>query len=696
MLQDLIRIRREKLNKFLKAKINPYPDSSGQTHTIKKVLDDFGAIEKEKGEVIIVGRIRSIREHGGSTFIHIEDESGSLQAYFKQDILGQEKYKFFRNFDIGDFIELCGTVFVTKKGEQTLLVLDYKILAKSIRPLPEKWKGLRDTEVRFRERYLDLLMNPAVAERFRLRAKICDALRDFLTDRGFLEVETPVLQTKASGALARPFITEHEAMQIPLYLRIAPETYLKRLIVGGLEKVFEMARVFRNEGMDTSHLQDFTMLEFYWAYKNYEFLMKQTEEMLVYVLNRVLGTLQIDYQGQKIDFTPPWPKQTFRDLILKDCSIDIEKADTTEKLQEEIKKKKIEIEDSAKLSFGSLIDQLYKKVSRPKIKGPLFLTGHPIELSPLARKNDQNPKIVDRFQLVVLGQELVNAYSELVDPLEQHKRFEEQAKMREGGDTEAHMMDEDYVRAMEYGMPPIAGWGMGVDRLVMFLTNAPSIREAVFFPLMKPLSVQNICPATQVKSQKGTGKNIEPGITRTQAWNLVCKYIKSENARKHMLAAETMMIALAKRFEEDEIVWGLTGLLHDLDLEMFDYRKMPEKHGPTTAGILEKEGVHPIILAGIKAHNEKCGMGRQTLMEKAIYAVDPLTGLIVAAALVLPSKKLSDLSAQSVLKRFKEKSFAAGVRREAIKSCEEFNLSLEEFVKVGLGAMQSIADKLGL
>ncbi|MFA4880475.1 MAG: lysine--tRNA ligase [Candidatus Doudnabacteria bacterium] len=694
MLQDLIQNRKEKLNKILKVEINPYPDSSRRTHTIGRILDDFEAIEKEKGEIVVAGRIRGIRGHGGSTFIHIDDESGRIQAYLKQDILGPEKYKFFKNFDIGDFIELQGTVFVTQKGERTLLVSDYKILAKSIRPLPEKWKGLSNQEIRFRERYLDLLVHPEVRERFRKRAEICDALRDFLTERGFLEVETPVLQTKASGALARPFITEHEALQIPLYLRIAPETYLKRLIVGGLEKVFEMARVFRNEGMDTAHLQDFTMLEFYWAYKNYEFLMAQTEEMLVYLLNRVFGTLQIDYQGEKIDFTPPWQKKNFRSLILEDCGIDINKADTAEKLRKEIQKKKIEIEDLGKLGFGGLVDQLYKKVSRPKIKGPLFLTGHPIELSPLARRNDQNPKIVDRFQLVVLGQELVNAYSELVDPLEQRRRFEEQVEMREAGDAEAHMMDEDYVRAMEYGMPPIAGWGMGVDRLVMFLTNAPSIREAVFFPLMRPLNTQKVCPATKAPTQNEEA--VKSGITRAKAWDLVCQYVKNENSRKHMLATEAIMRALAKHFQKNEEVWGLTGLLHDLDMEMFDYRETPEKHGPTTAGILEQEGVHPVILAGIKAHNDQCGAPRKTLMEKAIYAVDPLTGLIVAATLVLPSKKLSDLSAQSVLKRFKEKSFAQGARREVIASCESFGLVLEEFIQIGLRAMQDISQNLGL
>jgi len=488
MLKDIIQNRKEKLAKFYQAKINPYPDSSDRTHTVQQVLDDFLALEKEEGEIILAGRIMSIRAHGGSTFLHLEDESGRIQAYLKQDLLSEEKYKFFKNFDLGDFAELRGRVFTTARGEKTLLVSDYHLLSKTLRPLPEKWKGLRDPELRFRKRYLDLLINGKARERFRKRAEICDALRDFLTDRGFLEVETPVLQIKASGALARPFATRHEALGIPLYLRIAPETYLKRLIVGGFEKVFEMARVFRNEGMDASHLQDFTMLEFYWAYKNYEFLMEQTEELFAYALKHVIGKLAITYQGKNIDFTPPWPRKTFRELILEDCGIDLERADTAGKLRTAIKEKKIIVENSERLGFGNLADQLYKKVSREKIIGPLFLTGHPIELSPLARKNDQNPRLVDRFQLVILGSELVNAYSELVDPIDQRGRFEEQAKARESGDSEAHVMDEEYVQAMEYGMPPMAGWGMGVDRLVMLLTDAPSIREAVFFPLMRPLN----------------------------------------------------------------------------------------------------------------------------------------------------------------------------------------------------------------
>ncbi len=701
MLGDIIAARKLKLKKICERGVNPYPDASGRTHTIKMVGEDFVALQKEKGNVILAGRLRRMREHGGAIFADLEDASGTLQLYLKRDQVGADKFKFWQNFDLGDFIEASGNVFVTKKGEKTLLVQDFRLLAKAIRPLPEKWRGLQNQEIKYRRRYLDLLLDPKLRERFQKRAQICDALRDFLTERGFLEVETPVLQTKASGALARPFITHHEALGLDLYLRIAPETYLKRLIVGGFEKVFEMARVFRNEGIDTTHLQDFTLLEFYWAYQNYDFLMGITEEMLVYVLQRACGTLQITYQGQKIDFTPPWPRVTYTDLIQKDCGIDLQKMNSSAKLQSALRRKKIALAVEPTASYATLCDQLYKKVSRPKIIGPLFLTGHPIELSPLARRNDENPRIVDRFQLVVLGQELVNAYSELIDPQDQRQRFREQAQARAAGDQEAHMMDEDYVQAMEYGMPPMAGWGMGVDRLVMLLTDVPSIRDALFFPLLKPkegeprTARQNIVKQEESRKKKVTAR-IDPGVTRAQAWELVCKYVQNSNSRKHMLAAEAIMRRLAEHFKEDIEVWGLTGLVHDLDMEIVDYQKNPEKHGPTSSKILEKKGVNPIICAAVEAHNDKCGAKRETLMEKAIYAVDPLTGLIVAATLVLPSKNLADLSSASVLKRFREKSFAAGVRREVVQSCEEFGLSLEEFVKVGLEAMQSIAADLEL
>jgi len=694
MLQDIIQNRKKKLENFTKKGISPYPDSSCRTHTVRGVLTGFKAIQKEKRDVVLAGRIRSIREHGGSSFIHIEDESGSFQAYLKRDTLGGKKYNSFKNFDLGDFIEVKGKIFVTQKGEKTLLASRLRLLSKTLRPLPEKRKGLKDTELRFRKRYLELLTNPKTREKFRKRAEICDALRDFLTNRGFLEVETPVLQTKASGALAKPFITQHEALDIPLYLRIAPETYLKRLIVGGFEKVFEMARVFRNEGMDGSHLQDFTILEFYWAYKNYEFLMKKTEEMFVYVLERVFGTLKISYQGQGIDFSPPWPRATFRDLILKDCGIDINKNRDANVLRKAIKKKKINLDYNNSSSFASLVDELYKKVSRSKLKYPMFLIGHPIELSPLARKNDKDPKVADRFQLVVLGHEIVNAYSELIDPHDQRERFLTQEKAREAGDQEAHMMDRDYIEAMEYGMPPMAGWGMGVDRLVMLLTDAPSIREAVFFPLMKPRKAGK----TEKRSRdpnKGS-KKIDSGINREKAWALICKHIKNGNSRKHMLATEAIMRGLARHFGDDERLWAMVGLLHDLDMEIVDYTKNPEKHGPTTCKILEKQGVHPTVLAAIRAHNDQCDSVRETRLQKAIYAVDPLTGLIVASCLVLPSRKLSDLKHGSVLKRFKEKSFARGARREVIASCRDIGVSLEEFVEIGLKAMQGIAGELGL
>lgn len=485
MLQDLIQDRQKKLENIKKAGINPFLDKGLRTHLIAQVLKDFDSLVEKEEKVSLCGRLKAIRGHGGLKFIDLEDESGKIQSVLRKNLLGLKKYQIFENFDIGDFLEINGVLFTTQKGEKTLAVSQFRMLSKSLRPLPEKWQGLKDIEKKYRKRYLEFVMDRTAREKFKKRAQIIDAIRDFLTNNGFLEVETPVLQTKASGALAKPFKTYHNALDMEVFLRIAPETYLKRLVVGGFEKVFEFARVFRNEGLDPSHLQDFTMLEFYQAYSNYQDLMQMTEEMFVYLLQNLFGKTVIEYQGKKFDFTPPYPRKSFQKLILQETGIDILKHKKVADLQKEIKAKKIKLEYDENIGLGNLIDLLYKKTVRPKLIQPVFLIGHPIDISPLARKNDQNPKIVDRFQLVVNTWEMVNAYSELVDPLDQRARFEEQSQAREKGDEEAHIMDDDYLLAMEYGMPPIAGWGMGIDRLTAFLTNQENLRDVVLFPLMR-------------------------------------------------------------------------------------------------------------------------------------------------------------------------------------------------------------------
>lgn len=486
-LDNLRQIRVEKLRALIKQGVDPYPAETKRTHAVGETLASFNSLSKAKKKITLTGRLMSKREHGGLIFSDIQDESGKIQILFKKDELKNDDWNLITNLiDIGDFMEAVGTLFVTKRGEKTLLINKFKLLTKTLRQLPEKWYGLTEHETRFRQRYLDLLINPEVKQRFVTSHKITQAIRSFLIKEGFIEVETPALQPLPGGALATPFKTYYEALDTDVYLRIAPELYLKRLIVGGFEKVFEFARVFRNEGMSTQHLQEFTMLEFYLAYATYEDLMKLTEKMLSSVIKQTLGTTKVKFGDKTLDFKTPWPVHSFRDLIFKETKIDIDKLPTVEDLQKAIKAKKITLTYKGKAGRGKLIDELYKETVRPKLVSPMFLVDHPLDLSPLAKKKTDNPEKVQRFQLIVAGMEIVNAFSELNDPIDQAARFKEQAKYRKEGDREAHLMDDDFVKALEYGMPPTAGWGMGMARLVATLTNAESIREAVLFPFVKP------------------------------------------------------------------------------------------------------------------------------------------------------------------------------------------------------------------
>lgn len=481
-IDELRKIRLKKLEALKKAGIEPYPALTKRILTISEALKDFNAISRSKKEVVLVGRIRSLREHGGSTFLHIEDGSDVLQAYFKKDRLGEKGYIFFlANFDIGDFIEVRGILFKTKKGEKTIEVADFKMLAKSLLPLPEKWHGLQDIEERFRKRYLDLLFNSEVKKKFELRSAIIREIRGFLEKQGFLEVETPILQPLYGGAKAKPFKTRLEALDLDLYLRISPELYLKRLLVAGFEKVYEIGRCFRNEGMDRTHNPDFTMLEFYWAFADYKDLMKLTEEMFEETLKKIFGTLKIKYEGKEINFKTPWPRVEFSELVRKYTKINLDEI-SKEALEKEAKKLGLEPQgEKAEIS-----DQIYKKICRPKIWQPTFVLHHPLGAFPLAKQNEKNRQKTANFQLVAADFELVNAFSELNDPLEQRKRFEEQEKIFKGGFEEAQRLDQDFLEALEHGMPPAAGFGMGIDRLTALLTDSHSLREVILFPTMRP------------------------------------------------------------------------------------------------------------------------------------------------------------------------------------------------------------------
>jgi len=476
--------RAGKLEQLEKLGINPFPSKVGRTHTAAEVLENFSKIEKEKSELTVAGRLRTIRGHGGLIFSNLEDTSGRIQIVFKKDELGAKKHKEFADLvDPADFLEVTGTAFKTQKGEKSILAKDFKIITKALLPLPEKWHGLQDIEKRYRQRYLDLLANPEVVEIFKKRSEVIDALRDLLGEAGFMEVETPILQPIAGGATARPFVTHHNALDIDLYLRIAPELYLKRLIVGGYEKVFEIGRQFRNEGIDWQHNPEFTSCEFYWAYKDYEDLMDFTEELIPKVVERVCGSKTVRYKDIDLDFSAPWSRKKFREAIIDEIGLDIDKMSDKDLVKE---MKKLNIESDYEAGRGKLLDDLYKDVVRAKIIQPTIIYDYPIEMEPLAKKCTDNPKYVQRFQPIVCGMEILKAYSELNDPQDQLKRFEEQQKLREKGDEEAQMIDMDFITALKHGMPPTAGWGMGIDRFVAILTNQPNLKDVILFPTLKP------------------------------------------------------------------------------------------------------------------------------------------------------------------------------------------------------------------
>ncbi len=484
-IEDIRKVRLEKLKKIQSGGELAYPADAKRTHTAAEAVAQFGKLSRSKKEIFLVGRIRAIRGHGGSTFLNIEDGSGIIQAYLKKDRVGEKAYDhFLQVFDIGDFAQLRGIVFKTKRGEKTLEISSYKILAKSLLPLPEKWHGLQDEEERFRKRYLDLIFNPEVKKNFEIKAKIVKAISEFLENEGFVNVETSVLQTIYGGADAKPFITHLSAYDMDVYLRIALELDLKRLIVGGFEKVYEIGRVFRNEGVDRMHNPDFTMLEFYWAYADYKKMMRLTEKLFSSILKKVFGTMKIDYEGKEIDFTPSWPRIEYTTLVRKYTNVDVDALNRDALFK---KAQELQVPVDKSLSRAKIIDEIYKKYCRPKVWEPTFVIHHPAGSKPLAKVLDDDPTKLGSFQLLVAGGwELINAYSELNDPMKQKEAFEEQEKYFKEGMQEAQRMDTDYIEALEYGMPPTAGFGMGIDRLTALLTGTHSLREVILFPTMKP------------------------------------------------------------------------------------------------------------------------------------------------------------------------------------------------------------------
>ncbi|MDO3412876.1 lysine--tRNA ligase [Saccharibacillus sp. CPCC 101409] len=489
-LSELLKVRREKLGELKQLGIDPFGAKFERSETAAGVLAKYDTLDKEELEekapqVTLAGRIMAKRAMGKASFAHIQDLTGRIQLYVRKDSVPEEQYDAFSILDLGDIVGVRGTVFKTKTGETTIKVAELTVLTKSLQPLPDKYHGLKDVELRYRQRYVDMIVNPEVQQTFILRSKIIQSMRRYLDSLGYLEVETPTLHSIAGGAAARPFITHHNALDMQLYMRIAIELHLKRLIVGGLEKVYEIGRVYRNEGTSTRHNPEFTMIELYEAYADYKDIMSLVENMVAHIAEEVLGTTTIEYQGQPIDLKPQWRRVSMVDAVKEVTGVDFGAQMTDEEAHALAKEHKVPVEKHMK--FGHILNAFFEQFVEETLIQPTFVTGHPLEISPLAKKNDQDPRFTDRFELFIVAREHANAFSELNDPIDQRERFEAQLREKEQGNDEAHEMDEDFIRALEFGMPPTGGLGIGIDRLIMLLTDAASIRDVLLFPHMRNL-----------------------------------------------------------------------------------------------------------------------------------------------------------------------------------------------------------------
>lgn len=488
---DQLQVRREKLNNMLELGIDPFGSRFVRSHDAKMIFDNYDQSEKEElaeknVTVTLAGRVMTKRGKGKAGFAHIQDLSGQVQIYVRKDQVGEEKYDLFTRADIGDIVGVTGVIFKTKVGELSVKVQDLQILTKSLRPLPDKYHGLKDVEQRYRQRYLDLIVNPEVRDTFVLRSKILQSMRRYLDDHGYLEVETPMMHSIPGGASARPFITHHNALDMTLYMRIAIELHLKRLIVGGLEKVYEIGRVFRNEGISTRHNPEFTMIELYEAYADFKDIMSLTENLVAHISKEILGTTKVQYGEEEINLQPEWKRLHMVDAIKEHTGVDFWTEMSDEEAHQLAEKHGVHVQKTMK--FGHVVNEFFETFVEEKLIQPTFVYGHPLDISPLAKKNEEDPRFTDRFELFIVGREHANAFTELNDPIDQRQRFEAQLVEREQGDDEAHMMDEDFVESLEYGMPPTGGLGIGIDRLVMLLTNSQSIRDVLLFPQMRQRS----------------------------------------------------------------------------------------------------------------------------------------------------------------------------------------------------------------
>lgn len=729
-------VRLQKLQALRSLGVKLYPDrftnkqdiATIREHSEWKNLRDIEAIITGPDNTIhTAGRIMLVRSFGKLIFGTLQDFSGQIQFALSKDFcllsqdghelaeIGEAKmtpFKIFEKYiDRGDIIGIHGELFMTHKGELTVFVRSFQLLSKAFLPLPEKFHGLADEETIYRKRYLDMITEKTSYDRMVFRSRFVQKLREFYYREGFIEVETPTLGNSASGALAHPFTTHHEATDSDLYLRIAPETSLKKCTVGGMEKVFEIGKSFRNEGLDPSHLPEFTSVEHYAVYWNYEDNMDFTERMFGYILDELMdGNKKIEIinsKGEKhmVDFSGKWPRRSICDLIQEHSDINIYEENTLEKLQKAIQKAGIQIDGMMKLSHGTLIDKLYKKVARPHIINPTFVIHQPLVLSPLARLNDTNPSIVDRFQLCINGWEVTNAYSELVDPVDQDERFKKQSDAKKAGDDEVAMPDDDFVAAMEHGMPPQSGFGMGIDRIVALLTAQPNLRDVVLFPLVKDKNpkIETVTPA-QAGVYQGSGMDSRirgnDGAIRDPHGHInidlpiveatLAKY--STTTKDHNLTVGRCMRYFGQKLGKNADYWYAVGVLHDVDWDVVE--KDAERHcGESLAQILAEMNAPVGMLEDIRSHYEEKfpEHGLDTDLRKYLASVDELSGFIWACSRMTPNKSLDEVKVTSVLKKLKDKGFAAGVSRDHCRRCETLLwISLEDFIPQMIEGMKNV------
>lgn len=694
-INQLLKVRRQKLSDLQEAGKDPFQITKYDvTHHSLEIKEHFDELEGKT--VSVAGRVMSKRVMGKASFCNVQDLQGDIQVYVARDNVGEDSYADFKKYDVGDIVGVEGEVFKTKTGETSVHASKVTLLSKSLQILPEKYHGLVNTDIRYRQRYTDLIMNEDVRKTFVMRSKIISSIRRYLDAQGFLEVETPMLVSNAGGAAARPFETHYNALDEDVKLRISLELYLKRLIVGGMERVYEIGRVFRNEGLDARHNPEFTLMELYQAYTDYNGMMDLTENMFRHVAKEVCGTTTVPYGDVEIDLGKPFERITMVEAVKKYTGVDFDQVPDTEAAKKLADEKNVHYEE--RHTKGDIINLFFEEFVEEHLVQPTFVMDHPVEISPLTKRKPDKPEYVERFELFITAREMCNAYSELNDPIDQRERFKAQEAALAAGDEEANTTDEDFMNALEIGMPPTGGIGYGIDRLVMLLTNSPAIRDVLLFPTMKSLDKKSSDTAKPAKKQTG-GAAKKSSVTREEALALLKKYNKEPFHIQHALTVEGVMRWYAKElgYAEEEEFWGITGLLHDIDFELY-----PEEHCKKAPELLRDGGVSEDMIYAVCSHGYGiCSEEEPRLeMEKVLFAADELTGLIWSCALMRPSKSTMDMEVKSLKKKFKDKKFAAGCSREVItQGAEMLGWELDELFDKTILAMRSceasVAEAMG-